>query len=304
MFQSAAAESFTRSPSRTEDQVSLSNATDGVLISRVAQQDRKAFDVLYRRHYGRLLSFIQRKIRSDALAEEIVSDVMLVLWQSAGSFTGASSVLTWLYGVAHRQMLRALERNRKHSAAFSDDEFLASTADAHPHANPESAAITDSESQLLERALATLSKEHRAVVELTATGHNSVEIARMVGCLENTVRTRLFHARQQLQRFLARATKEGAVQARTAIRVAAPVQAQPARAQVAANTPVEARTKYRTPSGHDRPSFREWFQNAFGRPAMASAFASVRAAKDEAAAIPEWPIGNALTRSDVTIPAF
>jgi RNA polymerase sigma-70 factor (ECF subfamily) len=305
--------SLTRFPTATESRQSLKDATDGELIARVAQQDRKAFDVLYRRHHGRLLNFIQRKIRSEALAQEIVSDVMLVLWQSAASFAGASSVVTWLYGVAHRQMLRSLERNRKHSAAYSDDEFLASTADAHPHSNPEAVAIADSENQLLELAMATLSKEHRAVVELTATGHNSVEIAQMVGCLENTVRTRLFHARQQLQRFLVRANKESATQFAPAARVAVPVQSEPVRAAVeekalVVEAPVETATaaqiKGRGPtrqdSRQDRPSFRDWFQNAFGRPAKV---ATVDSSITASAALPEWPLDHAMGPRDVTITA-
>ena len=308
MFQ-AAAHSPTRiditAAGRAEGRLSLADATDGELIARVAHQDRKAFDVLYRRHHSRLLCFIQRKIRSEALAEEIVSDVMLVLWQSAGSFAGNSSVLTWLYGVAHRQMLRSLERNRKHSAAFSDDEFLASTADVHPHADPEAAAIADSESDMLERALATLSKEHRAVVELTATGHNSVEISQLVGCPETTVRTRLFHARQQLQRFLARATKDGAIQPRVA-KVAAPVQVAAAvvvaaeQVEIAVKAPAASPVKAR----QERPSFRDWFQNAFGRSSRTSAFASLRSEKNDVELVPEWPMAAVLGPRDVTITAF
>jgi len=303
-----------KSAARIDGRQSLKDATDGELIARVAQQDRQAFDVLYRRHHGRLLSFIRRKIRSEALAQEIVSDVMLVLWQSAASFAGASSVVTWLYGVAHRQMLRSLERNRKHSAAYSDDEFLAGTPDAHPHSNPEAVAIADSENQLLELAMAALSKDHRAVVELTATGHNSAEIAQIVGCPENTVRTRLFHARQQLQRFLARANKECATQAApAAARAAAPVQGEPVRAAVEEKTlvvkaPVEtataAQVKGRAPSRQDsrqdRPSFRDWFQNAFGRPAKAATVDSTRVESDSP---PEWTLGPVLGPRDVTITA-
>lgn len=190
---------------RTEGSMSLS---DGMLLQRIAVKDRQAFEVLYKRHYHRLLHFVRRKVRSEGMAEEVVSDTMFVLWQNAGSFQGASSVLTWLFGIAHRQALRTLERNRKHSIVDSNDELIADAPDASPGTNPESIAIADSDGKLLARGLAMLSEHHRVVVELTATGHSSGEIAEIVGCLENTVRTRMFHARQHLRRFLARAARD------------------------------------------------------------------------------------------------
>jgi len=181
---------------------SLQAADDSLLIARIAQQDRQAFDVLYRRYSTRLFHFVRRKVHCEALVDEIVNDSMLVLWQSARSFEGASTVLTWLFGIAHRQALRALHRSRKHSIIESNDEFVADTADGHPGMNPESVAITQSDGMLVARGIELLSDHQRILVELTATGHSSIEIAAMTGSLENTVRTRIFHARRHLERFV------------------------------------------------------------------------------------------------------
>lgn len=198
--------SRTMAPPRPTDRAHLALIEDGLLVKRIAQQDREAFEVLYRRHYHRLLHFIRRKVRSETLAEEVVSDTMLVLWQAAGSYKGASSVLTWLFGIAHRQSLRSLERSRKHSVVESDDDLVADAADGRCDANPEAAAIAESDGNLLASAVAALSEPHRTVVELIAAGHSSGEVAEIVGCLENTVRTRMFHARQHLRRFIIRAS--------------------------------------------------------------------------------------------------
>ena len=219
---------------RADSRKSLQAADDSLLIARVAQQDRLAFDVLYRRHYTRIFHFIRRKVHSEALVDEVVNDSMMVLWQSARTFEGASSVLTWLFGIAHRQALRALHRNRKHSNIEANDELLEAIADAHPGMNPESVAIADSEGLLLARGMELLSDHQRIVVELTATGHSSIEIAAMTGSLENTVRTRIFHARQHLQKFL---VKEGA----------------------AAATRIDCR-KAAASVPEDRSNFREWLQ--------------------------------------------
>jgi RNA polymerase sigma-70 factor (ECF subfamily) len=178
---------------------------DRVLLSRVAQRDRVAFDTLYRRYYSRAFQFVMRVVRNESAAEEVVSDTMFAIWQNAASFEGASSVSTWLLGIAYRQALKSLDRNRKHTRVDSNDEMLAEAVDSDPAADPAAVALIDSESELLQRGLDALSEPHRAVMELTATGHSSVEISEILDCSENTVRTRMFHARQQLKRFLGRA---------------------------------------------------------------------------------------------------
>jgi len=180
-------------------------ADDRLLLSRVALQDREAFETLYRRYYQRAFQFVKRLVRHDEAAEEVVSDTMFAVWQGAGSFEGASSVSTWLLGIAYRQALKALDRNRKHAVVDSSDEMLATTADADPSADPESVAMTDSDGALLQRGLDGLAEHHRVVVELTAIGYSSTEISEIIDCSENTVRTRMFHARQQLKRFMTRA---------------------------------------------------------------------------------------------------
>jgi len=195
-------------PSRLDSRRSLQAADDSLLIARIAEQDCQAFDVLYRRYSTRVFHFVKRKVHCEALVDEIVNDSMLVLWQSARSFEGASTVLTWLFGIAHRQTLRALHRSRKHSIVESNDERVADTADGHPGMNPESVAITQSDGLLVAQGIELLCDHQRIVVELTATGHSSIEIAAMTGSLENTVRTRIFHARRHLQRFIARTAEE------------------------------------------------------------------------------------------------
>ena len=75
-------------------------------------------------------------------------------------------------------------------------------------AGPEAAALRSDERRMLERALASLSPEHRAVVELTfIEGFSQKEIAEIVGCLVATVKTRAFYAKQRLRDALATAER-------------------------------------------------------------------------------------------------
>lgn len=178
---------------------------DRRLLSRIAGKDRAAFEALYRRYYRRVFHFVLRMVRSEEAAEEIVGDVMFAVWRGAESFEGGSSVSTWVLGIAYRQALKSLERNRKHSVVDSDEETLTATADLDPGSDPEGIAITHSDGELLQKGMEALSPSHREVVELTALGYSYGEISEVVGCPENTVKTRMFHARQQLKRFLAQA---------------------------------------------------------------------------------------------------
>jgi RNA polymerase sigma factor (sigma-70 family) len=168
----------------------------------VARQDKRAFEQLYRRYHRRVFHFVLRLVRHEGAADEVVGDTMFAVWQGAGTFEGASTVSTWMFGIAYRQAMKLMDRNRKHSLVDSDDELLARTIDADPATDPESVAMTDSYAALVQEGLAALPEGHRAVVELTAMGHSSGEISEVVGCPENTVRTRMFHARQQLRRYL------------------------------------------------------------------------------------------------------
>jgi RNA polymerase sigma factor (sigma-70 family) len=186
------------------EHASRNDAEDRRLLERVALRDKEAFEALYRRYYQRTFQFVMRLARNEAAAEEVVSDTMFAVWQGAGSFEGASSVATWLLGIAYRQGLKALDRNRKHAVVDSNDDLIAQAVDADPSADPESVAMTCSDGALLQRGLDSLSDRHRVVVELTAIGHSSSEISEILDCSENTVRTRMFYARQQLKRFLSR----------------------------------------------------------------------------------------------------
>jgi len=175
---------------------------DNELLSRVARKERPAFETLYRRYYRRMFHFALRVVRREEMAEEVVDDAMFAVWTQAGTFQGGSSVSTWLLGIAYRQSLKALERDRKHSRVDSNEELLDQVLDPDPAIDPQMAALIRDDSARLYEAIGALGEHQRVVVELTAMGHSYGEIAQVVGCPENTVKTRMFHARQQLKRLL------------------------------------------------------------------------------------------------------
>ncbi len=175
----------------------MSQDDDPTLLRRVAEGDRGAFETLYRRFYPRVSGYVFRVCRRADLVEEVVGDVMLTLWRSAARFDGRSRVSTWVFGIAYRKTLKALERHRRRHESLDEA--------------PEPAAEGGAEARVARRelrgsllaAMASLSADQRAVVDLAYFQDLScAEIAAAVGCPVNTVKTRLFHARRRLRELL------------------------------------------------------------------------------------------------------
>ena len=158
---------------------------------------RADFDALYRLYHPRLSRFLVHMLRQGDQVEEVLNDTMLVVWQGADRFDGRSRLSTWIFGIAYRKALKALSRL---DLPVEPDEV---EEPADPGPGPEQQL---SQAQLRERlsgALAALSVEHRAVVELCYFHDLAYgEIAEVVGCPAETVKTRMFYARRRLRLLL------------------------------------------------------------------------------------------------------
>lgn len=172
------------------------NAIEHALVRRIADKDRKAFEALYTAYYRRLMRFLFRITRRADLVEEVLNDAMLVVWQKAGSFHGDSRVSTWIFGIAYRKALKALERAGR-SRVLAGDQDLPQLA--APDSQSDDLELRDWLSSGLER----LSSEQRMVVEsVYYLGLSYNDIAEIAGCPIGTVKTRMFHARRRLKDFL------------------------------------------------------------------------------------------------------
>ena len=179
----------------------MSDPDDRRLLERIAARDRAAFETFFVAHGAGVRRFVRDLVRDDGLAEELTSDVMVEVWRGAGKFGGRSQVRTWLFGIAHHKAIDALRRRRALTVPL--DDLLAVASDAE---GPEDAALRTAERRHLEAALASLSAEHRAVLELTfVAGFSQKEIAEIVSCPLATVKTRTFYAKARLRDALATA---------------------------------------------------------------------------------------------------
>jgi RNA polymerase sigma-70 factor (ECF subfamily) len=163
------------------------------LLERIDARDREAMREFFLLYYHRLARFLRRMTRRHELIDEMINDILVVVWQKAGNFRGDSRVSTWIMGIAYRCGLNLLRSECRAEKRM----VLPTTEDPHLQ-DPvsEQSELTE----LLERALESLSPDHRAVLELTYDlGHSCGEIAAIMECPVNTVKTRMFHARNKLR---------------------------------------------------------------------------------------------------------
>jgi RNA polymerase sigma factor (sigma-70 family) len=170
------------------------------LLRLIALQDRSAFEAFYSLYYRRLFSYLFKVTRRAELVEEVLNDVMLVIWTKAHTFDGRSRPSTWVFGIAYHKAMKALSQRRPAEQLGDGEREAAEPVDAD---QPESLYVRRELASTLGRALLELSAEQRSVVELTYFfGLSYQEISEVMTCPVNTVKTRMFHARRRLRNLL------------------------------------------------------------------------------------------------------
>jgi RNA polymerase sigma-70 factor (ECF subfamily) len=183
---------------RAEQAFGMQTSSDEVLISRIANGDRLAMQVLFARHHVRVYRFVLRLVRNEATAEDLISEVFLDVWRQAAKFEGRSAVSTWMLSIARFKALSALRRKPEYEL----DEETAEAIEDHSD-DPEVTLAKKDKGALLREALSALSAEHREVIDLVYYHEKSVEeVARIVDIPEATVKTRMFYARKKLSELL------------------------------------------------------------------------------------------------------
>jgi len=183
---------------RTDSAKGVPVDEEAALLGRVAAEEKEAFEALYRLYNPRLQRFVRSVTKQPALVEEILDDTMMVVWRKAYTFNHRSKVSTWIFAIAYRQALKALKRlgslEEPEAAAYADVTAL----------GPDDALQQQELRKHLDDALSTLSPDQRAVMELTYYfGYACREIAQIMSCPVDTVKTRMFYARRKLRASLA-----------------------------------------------------------------------------------------------------
>lgn len=172
--------------------ISVVNEQEVALLKRIAEQDKSALAELFVNYQPRLFKFVFRLTRSYTIADEMVNDIMLLIWQKAATFRGDSKVSTWIFGIAYRQTMRRVTRKQlqiKHGVEFDDIP-----------------AVNDSNAEQenwVQQGIQSLPAAQQIAVELVFfLGLSYREVAEITDSSINTVKTRMFHARKKLKHIL------------------------------------------------------------------------------------------------------
>lgn len=193
---------------RGEGSKSVPEPTDEVLMEQFLRGDAKAFEVLLRRHEKAVYHFLFRFVRHPQTSEDLLQETFLRVIHHAKDFQGRSKFSTWVFTIARNLCLDHSRRQkfRKHAsldAPLSEDKDSASRVDFVPSkdASPQDDLTAKDLLARLDKALLTLSDDQREVFLMREKmGLPFKEIAEIVGCPENTVKTRMRHALEKLQK--------------------------------------------------------------------------------------------------------
>ena len=171
--------------------------SDDQLIAAIRRRNVEAFEELFANYHSRLTRFLFNFIRQPQMVDEVINDTLMVVWERPDSFNGASKLSTWIFAIAYRKAMKAL---RRHDMPVDDPR---SEERASDDPGPDERLGQQKIHTLLIIAMSELSPDHRAVVDFTyfhEMGYR--EIAQIMDCPVDTVKTRMFHARRHLRRRL------------------------------------------------------------------------------------------------------
>jgi RNA polymerase sigma factor (sigma-70 family) len=176
-----------------------SEAHAQLLLRHVAAGDTTAFEQLYHHYAPRLAAFLRRHLGAAALVDDVVNEVLFVVWQRAAVFPPTVCCFAWLCGIARNKARKARLQWPQDAPEAPSTREWESTQDT-----PEQLFWQGEQHRLVARALERLPPAQRAVVELTYYHACSTrEIAQRLEEAEATVRSRLRLARQRLAHCLA-----------------------------------------------------------------------------------------------------
>jgi RNA polymerase sigma-70 factor (ECF subfamily) len=176
----------------------LSDNEVKVLLNRIATKDEKAFVELHKQYARSIFAFALNRLHDRDEAENVVSDTLYEIWRQPLRFRGESRFTTWLLGIARYKILDLL-RGRDETQEELDEEMPSGDLGAFDILAAKQRHVG------VRRCMERLQDVHRESLHLVFyEGYSLDEVAALQQCPENTVKTRLFHARKKIKSCLER----------------------------------------------------------------------------------------------------
>jgi RNA polymerase sigma-70 factor (ECF subfamily) len=185
----------------------IQDDNDQQLVQRVQKGDKAAFDLLVRKYQHRVLKLVSRFVNDAAEAEDVAQEAFLKAYRALPAFRGDSAFYTWLYRIAINTAKNTLVSNRRRPVDFDldlqDPEQHERQGRLKEADTPEGVLLTDEIRGVVEQALEQLPDDLRtAIVLRELEGLSYEEIAEAMDCPVGTVRSRIFRAREAIDKKL------------------------------------------------------------------------------------------------------
>ncbi|WP_455380074.1 RNA polymerase sigma factor RpoE [Acidihalobacter prosperus] len=180
---------------------------DAELVRRVQNGDMEAFNLLVSKYQHKILNLIGRYVHEPAAAQDVAQEAFIKAYRGLGNFRGESAFYTWLYRIAINTAKNHLVAESRRSPEFEvnaeDGERLDGESGLKEYATPEGELLSEEIRQRVFNAIETLPEDLRTAITLRELeGMSYEEIAQVMECPIGTVRSRIFRARESIDRSL------------------------------------------------------------------------------------------------------
>lgn len=185
---------------------------EAALVRRVQAQDEIAFREVVERYQAKVFSIIYGILRNRNDAEDIAQQVFAKIYFSIGNFDFRSSLLTWIYKITVNECYDYLRKKRVRKLVYESD-FSADDSLRMENSEPATDRTPAFDQRLAQhdlilKLLSKISEEDRSLILLKEVeGHSVEELSEMTGMNENTIKVKLFRARQKLMKAAQRLEK-------------------------------------------------------------------------------------------------
>ena len=183
------------------------SSTDQQLVERVQRGDKKAFDLLVQKYQHRLAQLISRYVRDADEVLDVTQEAFIKAYRALPSFRGESAFYTWLYRIgvnaAKNYLIAQGRRPPNVDIEVGDAEYIETGNDLKETATPERLYHRDEVEKTVIEAIDRLPAELReAIMMRELEGLSYEEISQRMDCPVGTVRSRIFRAREAIQKRL------------------------------------------------------------------------------------------------------